>query len=369
MLFHSSIRSELGRNFAASLVVLATIVMSIMLIRTLGLAARGSVSPSDVLLVMGFTVLGHLPTLLALSLFIAIVATFSRMYADSEMVIWFSSGVGLAAFTRPLLRFAWPILVAVGLLAVFAWPWANRQIDELRGRYEQRGDIERVTPGQFQESADGSRVFFIDRDSPDSRQGTNVFISSTENGRLAVISARMGRLETIDGQRFLVLLDGQRIETPADGSLAIEVSEFDRYGVRIKDRSVNLDPARPAKAIPTWNLLQSPTPTNRGELAWRFGLVLAAANLVLLGLVVTNVHPRASRSGNLLLALLTFVVYYNLINLGQAWIAQGRMGLAGLLLGLHGTAFVLGAGWLAVRHSGWHWRRWVPRANRESRAA
>ena len=43
MLFHSSLRKELARSFGATLVVLVTIVMTMMLIRTLGLASRGSV--------------------------------------------------------------------------------------------------------------------------------------------------------------------------------------------------------------------------------------------------------------------------------------------------------------------------------------
>jgi lipopolysaccharide export system permease protein len=67
MLFHSSIRKELARSFGATLVALITIVMTMMLIRTLGQASRGSVNPSDVLLVMGYTVLGYLPTILTLS--------------------------------------------------------------------------------------------------------------------------------------------------------------------------------------------------------------------------------------------------------------------------------------------------------------
>ena len=78
MLFDSSIRKELARSFGATLVVLITVVMTMMLIRTLGQAARGSVSPSDVMLVMGFTVLGQLPTILTLSLFVATVSTLSR---------------------------------------------------------------------------------------------------------------------------------------------------------------------------------------------------------------------------------------------------------------------------------------------------
>ena len=89
MLFDSSIRKELARSFGATLVVLVTVVMTMMLIRTLGQASRGNVNPSDVIMVMGFTVLGQLPTILGLSLFVSVVGSLSRMYRDSEMVIWF----------------------------------------------------------------------------------------------------------------------------------------------------------------------------------------------------------------------------------------------------------------------------------------
>ena len=111
MLFDSSIRKELARSFGATLVVLVTVVMTMMLIRTLGQASKGSVSPSDVMLVMGFTVLGQLPTILSLSLFIAVVGTLSRMYRDSEMVIWFSAGRGLMSLLAPLLLTRRPSLM------------------------------------------------------------------------------------------------------------------------------------------------------------------------------------------------------------------------------------------------------------------
>ena len=52
MLFDSSLRKELGRSFGATLVVLVTIVMTVMLIRTLGQASVGRVNPSEVMLVM-----------------------------------------------------------------------------------------------------------------------------------------------------------------------------------------------------------------------------------------------------------------------------------------------------------------------------
>ena len=190
MLFHSSIRKELSRSFGATLVVLVTIVMTMMLIRTLGLASKGSVNPSEVFLVMTYTVLGYMPTILSLCLFIAIVGTLSRMYRDSEMVIWFSSGRGLVDFLRPLFGFAWPILLLVALFALVGWPWANSQTDGMRQRYESRSDIERVAPGEFRESAGRLRVFFIDKDAPDSSTANNIFISSIERNLHIITSAR-----------------------------------------------------------------------------------------------------------------------------------------------------------------------------------
>jgi lipopolysaccharide export system permease protein len=46
------------------------------------------------------------------------------------------------------------------------------------------------------------------------------------------------------------------------------------------------------------------------------------------------------------LALLTFVVYYNIINLTQAWVGAGKVGLGTALIGAHGGAFVLSLGLL-----------------------
>jgi lipopolysaccharide export system permease protein len=363
MLFHSSIRKELARTFGATLVVLITIVMTIILIRTLGQASRGVVNPSEVMMVMGFSVLGYLPVLLTLSLFIAIVGTLSRMYAESEMVIWHSSGRGLAGFISPLWWFAWPVLIAITVLALLIWPWTNQQVLELKVRYEKRGNIERVAPGRFQESADGSRVFFIDKESADNKSGSNVFIASSLNGKISVTSARSGRIEFVNGERFLLLDNGQRLDSPATGTLEKKLSQFESYGIRVPDDVLATEYAAPAKAVPTLTLLREPTRANKAELAWRIGLALAAVNLVLIAVTVPGISPRSGRGGNLVLALLTFVVYYNLISLGQTWIAGGRIGMGAYLLILHGGAFALAVGWIASRHQNWSLAAlWRPRS-------
>jgi len=365
MLLHSALRKELSQSFGATLVVLATIVMTMMLIRTLRLASRGNINPSDVMLVLGYTVLAHLPTLLALSLFIAIVGVLSRMYKDSEMVIWFASGQSLAGLLNPLLRFSWPILLSVGLLALLAWPWANRQTRELSERYEKRGDLERITPGQFRESSSGNRVFFIDKDTLDDKVGNNVFISATERGKQSITAARSGRIDSVNDQRFLLLQNGQRLEIPlpaAPGAsqsasqAELRVSEFKEYGVQINADILAQTDALLPKQQSSLHLLSEPSNANLGELAWRIGLMLSALNFVVIATAVSRVNPRAGRSLNLIFALLAFVVYFNLLNLSQNWITQGKVSFPVMLVLLHGGVLALTLLWLWQRNQGMAWR-------------
>ena len=363
MLFHSSIRKELARSFGATLVVLVTVVMTMTLIRTLNQAARGNVNPSEVAMVMGYLVLGTLPLTLSLSLFVACVSVLSRMYRDSEMVIWFASGKGLASLLSPLLRFAWPVLVVVGLLSLVVWPWSNQQTLDLRERYGRRGDLERVAPGQFMESASGSRVFFLDKDTPDNRSGRNIFIATSERGVETITSARRGEVVPGDDGQMLLLFDGQRMEwRPNEG---VRLSEFERYSIRISDAGFSGADRTPAKFRSTLDLVREPTPPHLGELAWRIGMTLAAFNFVLIAAALAQANPRIGRSGNLMLALFSFIVYYNLLNLGQAWIANGQARFAAHLLWLHGGAFALALIWLARRHHNWSLRDWRPRLNRQ----
>jgi len=355
MLFQSSMRKELARSFGATLVVLITIIMTIVLIRTLGQAARGSISPQDVLLIMAYSALGRLPIILTLSLFISMVSTLSRMYKDSEMVVWFASGRGLIVFLGPLFRFAWPVLLVIALASLFVWPWSNEQTMEMRQRYEQRGDLDRIAPGEFQESSNGSRVFFIDRSSEGRTGSNNIFISSTDKNKSAVTTARAGRIEVMDGSQMLILENGQRLEN-STGNSALKISDFEEYGVRTGNSSVLGPGEQELSTISTRNLIKNPTRGNLAELGWRIGLALSAINFVLIALALAAVNPRAGRSSNLIFVMFTFVVYTNLMSIGQGWVSLGLLSFTGLLLMMHGGVFVISMAWLAKRHLNWSLR-------------
>ena len=359
MLFHSSLRKELARSFGATLIVLVTVVMTMTLIRTLGQASRGSFNPSDVMMVMGYTVLTFLPNVMVMGLFVATVATLTRLYRDSEMVIWFGAGVGLRGLVGPLFRFSWPILLAVGALALFVLPWANRQIEEIKIHYEQRGDLERVEPGRFQESADGNRVFFIDKTTMNERTASNVFIATTENGKQTVTTARGGRVENIGPDQFLLLQRGQRLESALVGTETnqseLKISEFEEYGAKIGSNVLGTTDKAPLGSVTSRELIQNPNPRYLGELSWRLGFMLAAANLMIIAIASSRINPRVGRAGNLVFSMFAFQVYLNFLNLGQNWISMGEIGFGTYMLALHGGVLLAGLLWLAKRHNNWGW--------------
>lgn len=373
MLFHSSIRRELTRAFAATLFVLLVIVITMMLIRTLNFANKGTVNPSEVTLVMGFTVLAYLPTILTLSLFISIVYTLSRMYRDSEMAVWFASGQGLMQFLRPLLTFGVPVILLVAALSLAGWPWANARTQQLLERYQGREDLDRIAPGQFQESADGKRVFYVNNDETGNRKptegATRLFVFARQPGSDVVISASSGQVRTVDDARFAVLLHGQSAELHDDQTLTI--SRFEEYGIRLKGKAramTTFNPADPGalqqlspRVVSTPALLGITEPRFRGELGWRIGMALAGINFLLLGLAASHTNPRSGRSGGLLLALLFFIAYYNLLNFGKNWVATGKITMGPMLVLLHGGIFLATVIWLWSRHNQWSLRALRPR--------
>jgi lipopolysaccharide export system permease protein len=46
---------------------------------------------------------------------------------------------------------------------------------------------------------------------------------------------------------------------------------------------------------------------------------------VLLAIPLSFVDPRSGRSANLMMALLIYVIYNNLLSIMQAWLAQGKL--------------------------------------------
>jgi lipopolysaccharide export system permease protein len=350
MIFERSLQRELAYTAGAVFMVLLTLVLTTMMIRIVGFAASGEIDPRDVLVLIGLTVIGYLAIMLVATLFVSILFVLTRWYKDSEMVVWLASGVSLTRFIRPIAVFATPIIILIMFFVFVGWPWSNQQSKLIRARFQQRDEVSLLAPGQFRESAVSHRVFFIEKMSPDQSRVENVFVTSTENGKVNVVVSKTGHTETHkNGDRFVVLENGRRYDGEP-GKPDFRIMEFEKYGVKIQSQPVVNVPT--TTGTPTLELLRNPTKDNLAEFAWRAGLPLIAINLMLLAIPLAHQNPRRGRTLNLVMAVLIYLTYSNLLNVVQSWVEQGKMSFPVGLLGLH----IIVAGivaiifWLRVRN-------------------
>lgn len=339
-IFHRSLVREFAATGVLVFLVLLGIVVLTQLIRLLGDAVSGALPVDGVLALLGFSALNYLPVLLSISLFMSVLLTLSRSYRDSEMVVWFCSGIGLTRWIRPVLWYALPVMGGIALLSLVLSPWALSKADEFKRRLESRDDVSSSTPGTFRESRQADRVFFLENINAGKGTVKNVFVQSVQNGRVGTMVAKEGLQETApNGDRFLVLLNGTRYEgTP--GQHDYRIAEFDRYAMRIEEAAVKKEEPS-MKALSSLYLLQHPTTWNLSELEWRIGLPVSALVLALMAIPLSFVNPRAGRSFNMIMAMVIYMLYNNMISVTNTWVGQGKMAAGIGLWGIHALMFGL----------------------------
>jgi lipopolysaccharide export system permease protein len=330
MIFHKALVRELANAALATFFVLLGITLTTQLVKLLGQAARGLITSTGVMALLGFTVVNYLPVLLSLTAFIAVLMTLTRSYRDSEMVVWFASGLPLTRWIRPVLVFALPFVFTIGLLSLVLSPWAVSKSEDLRRLMATRDEVSAIVPGVFRESSRSDRVYFVEEISGSENMVANVFVSGTQHQKLGVMVARRGFQETAEnGDRFLVLLNGRRYEGEP-GTADYRVYEFERYAMRVETGSSGARQPT-SKSMSTLDLVREPSARNLSELSWRVGLPVSAFILALLAIPLSFVNPRAGRSMNLVIALLIYMSYSNIMSIAQAWIAQSRVSFAAAL--------------------------------------
>ncbi len=324
MIFHRALQRELAASAGATFTVLFSILVTWTLISILGKAAGGKVASGDVVALIMFAMLNYLPTVLTLTSFISVLTVVTRSYRDSEMVVWFASGLSLVRWVRPVLTFGLPLVILVGAMTLFVTPWAKMKSAEFVQRFEKREDLKKVSPGQFKESSSSNRVFFVEGASGESTVVQNVFVNTVEGKLSTVVVAKEGVIEG-DGKggQFLVLKNGRRYQgTPGQGDF--QSMEFERYSMRVATQVAVADGELPANATSTMLLIDNPSRSGRGELLYRIGAPITCLLLILLAIPLGFVNPRAGSAANLIIALLIFITYINLVYMMQASVAQGK---------------------------------------------
>lgn len=274
------------------------------------------------------------------------------------MVVWFSSGIGLTRWLRPVMWYALPVVGMIALMSLVLSPWALSKADQFKQQLDSRGDVAAAQPGMFRESKQADRVFFLDNIDTRSGRVGNIFVQSNQNGKMGVMIAKEGMQEVApNGDKFVVMMNGTRYEG-MPGQPDYKVAEFERYAIRLEAAESKVDENR--KALTTLYLIQHPTTWNLSELEWRLGLPISALVLAILAIPLSFVNPRAGRSLNLIMAVVIYMLYNNMISVTNAWVGLGKIGPGIGLWGIHVLMMLVTVAWFYKRLSVYSWRRWLP---------
>jgi lipopolysaccharide export system permease protein len=281
----------------------------------------------------------------------------TRWYKDSEMVIWQSAGISLFKILRPIVNFTIPLSLVIGSLSLFVAPWANEQTITIKQRFQQRDDISMLAPGQFRESSGNNRVFFIERINQENDTFNNIFVTDFGKDRQLIAVSKEGYIEnTESGERHLVLNAGRRYEgTP--GHTDFRITEFNRYTVKLEGKKI--DPIiNSPKGMSTMTLIKHEHTNNPdeilwllGELLWRIGLPIMAIALAIIAIPLSYTDPRRGRYYSLILAVLIYFTYSNLLKLMEAWVHSAKISFAVGVWLLHIIAISLGVLFIYYREN------------------
>jgi len=330
MIISRYLAKEVFGTLLAVTFVLLLILISQQWVRYLSFAASGKI-PADILLqIAGFEIPNLLAILLPLGLFLGIILSYGRLYADNELRVLHACGLSIERLTAItcLIAFLTSMVVLVLML------WINPSIAADQQKLLQNNSVDNLLgtliPGRFQVSSDGKRVVYVEKISRDHRQANNVFVAQQGKNTSddigtpwVVLSARAGHqmVDPKTKQPFIVTDDGYRYEG-IPGQNNYKIIQFKRYAVYIPNASLT-NQRQVQEAIPTHQLLKNAkNPEYVSELQWRISIPISAFILALLAIPLSQVKPRQSRYAILLPAILMYVIYMNLLFAGRSLLEQ-----------------------------------------------
>ena len=349
------IRREALVGWLGVLGVLLAIILSHRFARFLGDAAAGKLPADWVFTLLGLSIVGFLGTLIPVALFLGLMTAFGRLYRDSEMTAMASCGIGPRLLYRPVIKLGVAAALILCFLSLYAGPWAAGELLANRAKAEKEAEIGMFESGRFRTSGNGDVAFYAEKANEDGSL-ENVFVYRVqENDADSTVTARRGEQVTnpASGERYLILQDGERYDGDP-GQREYSRVIFAEHGIRISQSEPDIVSQR-RDGVPTSELWESNKLADIAELQWRLSQPLLAIVLALLALPLSRTRPREGRYGRLVIGILIYVVYSNLLGVAQVWVEQGKLPPSIGLWGVHALLLVFLA-WQVAGMEGWQLR-------------
>lgn len=330
MIISRYLTKEVFTTLLAVTFVLLLVFISQQLVRYLSYAASGKIAANILFQIIGFQIPILLALLLPLGLFLGVIWVYGQLYANNELRVMHACGLSIKRLVGITSSVAILVTVVIGILML----WVNPMIAANKQRVLASGSadnlLDTLMPGRFQVSSDGKRVVYVEKISRHRKTANNIFIAEQEKNGVdmtgtpwIVLSAKSG-YQTLDletKEPFIVATEGYRYAgTP--GQNDYRIIQFQKYA--IKTPNTPLTAQRHIQETISTNQLRKHyrQVENASELQWRIAIPFSAFLLALLAIPLSQVKPRQGRYATLLMGILIYVAYMNLLFAGRNLIEQ-----------------------------------------------
>ncbi len=357
MILRRYLLRELASPFAVVCGSLLLVFTGFTSARFLGEAASGALPGSLAAVLIGLKLVISLDAIVPMALLLSVALGLGRLQRDHETTALAACGIGEDWLFTAVLWLALPVAAAVAMTSLVIRPQMYQTLYRLEAGADRRFDLARLPPGRFYADFAGGLVMFSEAADGDERLQVFTHADTGSATDSVVFAQRARQLTDADGRQVVEFVDGHyyQLDTASGDSLGSDmVIRYHTLALRLSEEQATVRKRR--KATSNGELAASANPEDTAELQWRITAPLSSLLLALLGVPISRMPPRRSRSGKLTAGLLGCMVYYNLLALAVESVEDG--GLASWpgvflvpLCGFAVLALLVGLPWLG------RWRR------------
>lgn len=326
MLIRRYLLKQIAQTCLAIMLVVLLIAVSNKFIRFMAKAAIGEIAPNLLWEILLFQVPDLIAFLLPVALFLGILMSLSKLYADNEMQVLFACGFSWKPLLLMILGLASVVMLLSGSISCYWGPEFAKEREKLLRQEGPLFLLQTVSPERFQSIDKDRLVFYVNELNNDRSHLGRLFIAEyPKGGEWSVLTAETGDITTDPetGLSYITLKDGQRYNG-LPGKNDYNVVSF-KSSSQLLENPVANEGVLYHRTMPTIRLWQHPDPGNLAELQWRLAIPLSALLLALLAVPLSQVSPRQGRYGHLFIAVMICVFYFNLLTMSKRWVAKGQL--------------------------------------------
>ena len=282
-------------------------------------AAAGEISSALVFEMLWLKLISVLPRLLPVTIFLAVILTYSRLVSDNEMAILFSAGISKLEQLKIVFSLIVPMCIFVAGISFIVAPWAEVRLHDLKNQARQEADITGIAAGQFKEFSKGDRVVYVESLSDDKTVMKNIFLQIRQHGKLGVLTSDRAvfELDEDSGNRYIKFEDGYRY-VGVPGSFDYKITKYKTYAILLETPDAVLAAAKRLESIPTSILWFSDIASHKAELQWRASSVLSCMLLSLLAVLLSQLPIGGKRYALIFISMLIYFIYSNLLGVSKS---------------------------------------------------